>query len=127
MGSRTMSEPKDAVTSWGKRKVRRARLNALGFRMHEYEKYLETTHWQDFRKFALNEQAKKLGRNMCERCEREPDGERGAELHVHHLTYERLGRELIEDVQIICRECHDMEHGRDARNQARYYAPGYRD
>jgi hypothetical protein len=42
--------------------------------------------------------------------------ERGeVELHVHHLTYERLGKELIEDVQIICRKCHHKEHGRDDR------------
>jgi 5-methylcytosine-specific restriction endonuclease McrA len=124
-----VSGPKDTVRSWRKRKLRRARLHALGLQMDQYEKYLETAHWQGFRKLVLTEQLKRIGRNECERCPPQPnsEGEGDVELHVHHLTYERLGRELIEDVQIICRECHDREHGRDARNRVRHYAPGYRD
>jgi predicted HNH restriction endonuclease len=41
------------------------------------------------------------------------------------LTYERLGQELIGDVVIICRNCHDKIHLRDAQSRARYYRPGY--
>ena len=43
------------------------------------------------------------------------------------LTYERLGSERIEDVSIICRECHDKIHLRDVKSRARHYAPGYRE
>jgi hypothetical protein len=42
------------------------------------------------------------------------------------LTYERLGNELIEDVEIVCRECHDKIHLRDSKSRVRHYAPGYR-
>jgi 5-methylcytosine-specific restriction endonuclease McrA len=124
-----MSEPKDAVRSWRERRLRRAGLHALGLQMHEYDKYLETAHWQEFRKLILERQFQRLGRNECERCPPRKNSEDGSgvELHVHHLTYERLGRELIEDVQIICRECHDREHGRDARSRVRHYSEGYRD
>ena len=112
------------IKSWRERTWRRARLYALGFKMDEYERYLETPHWQAFRKLALAAQLKRLGRNCCERCPKEEKTQE--ELHVHHLTYERLGAELITDVQIICRKCHEKEHKRDAESQGRNYRPGYR-
>src|SRR5206468_269271 len=87
---------------------RRARLHSLKF--NSYEKYLETPHWQEFRKVALENQLKRFRRNFCERCPDEKKAEDGVELHVHHLTCERLGAEVIADVQIICRECHLKEH-----------------
>ena len=31
-------------------------------------------------------------------------------LDVHHLTYERLGREKDEDLRVLCRACHGDEH-----------------
>lgn len=35
-----------------------------------------------------------------------------SELVVHHLTYERRGgRDLDEDLQVLCRRCHDEVHG----------------
>jgi hypothetical protein len=38
---------------------------------------------------------------------------------VHHVTYERAGRELIEDLRSLCKICHDactqLEYGRDLR------------
>jgi hypothetical protein len=30
-------------------------------------------------------------------------------LNVHHLTYERLGRELAGDLKIVCTPCHESE------------------
>ena len=27
---------------------------------------------------------------------------------VHHLTYERLGRELLSDLQVLCHDCHKI-------------------
>lgn len=118
--------PKDAVKSWRERRWRRAGLYALGLKMEEYEKYLETPHWQAFRKLAFEAQMKRAGRLFCERCPIDRNTKNTVELHVHHLTYERLGKERVQDVEIICRACHDKEHGRDARNRARHYAPGFR-
>ena len=108
--------------SWQQRLWRRERLHALGLTINDYDKYLETPHWKAFQKQVYEEQRRRLGHNRCERC---PDaGPMKETLHVHHLTYERLGQELLSDVLIICRDCHKRIHGRDARGRARHYSPG---
>lgn len=35
------------------------------------------------------------------------------QLDVHHRTYERLGREQIEDLTVLCHDCHDRHHNFD--------------
>jgi hypothetical protein len=100
------------------RRWRQAGLFKLGLKMEDYEKYFDLPHWQDFRKQVLEAQKQKLGKNCCEKCGASPEKvTRETALHVHHLTYERLGEELIEDVIIICRPCHEKEHGHDAESQ----------
>lgn len=112
--------------SWQERSWRRARLYELGLKMWEYEKYLESPHWQELRKWKLEQQRKELGYNSCEKCGERPQVvTREAALHIHHLTYERLGEERIEDVTIICRPCHDKEHGRDAEGKQKPDPRGY--
>ncbi len=65
----------------------------------DYQKYLQSEHWQNTRKTALTD------RNYrCEKC-----GRRGP-LHVHHLTYANLGAERPEDLQVLCEQCHRWEH-----------------
>jgi 5-methylcytosine-specific restriction endonuclease McrA len=108
--------------SWQERLWRRKRLHALGFKFEEYDKYLETPHWQSFRRLVFAEQRRRLGRNCCERC---PKNGSEIKLDVHHLTYERLGNEKTEDVQIICKDCHDKIHLRDPKSRTRHRAPGY--
>jgi hypothetical protein len=103
---------------WQERRWRRARLHKLDLKMWEYEKYLESPHWQELRKRKLEQQRKELGYNSCEKCGERPQAvTRETALHIHHLTYERLGEERLEDVTIICRPCHDREHGRDAERK----------
>lgn len=34
------------------------------------------------------------------------------QLQVHHQTYERYGEEVYEDLEVLCRKCHEKEHGR---------------
>lgn len=65
-----------------------------------YPEYLDTRHWQRTRLVAL--------RNASYRCEA-----CGAPRHldVHHLTYIRRGAELPEDLRVLCRDCHEKEHG----------------
>ncbi len=65
-----------------------------------YDLYLTTTHWERTRR-------RKIGAAMeqCEQCGRR-DG-----LEVHHLTYERIGEELPEDLQVLCPICHREAHG----------------
>lgn len=37
-------------------------------------------------------------------------------LHVHHRTYERLGRELITDLIPLCERCHNDHHNFTGRS-----------
>lgn len=44
---------------------------------------------------------------VCNRC-----GDHGAD--VHHKTYERVGgRERMDDLEVLCRECHEAHHSVD--------------
>lgn len=45
------------------------------------------------------------GKTYCECC-----GAPGS-LQAHHLTYERIGRELDEDLVAVCDQCHRTLHG----------------
>lgn len=56
-------------------------------------------HWRRVRQAAI---ADRLGR--CEEC-----GSRD-QLHVHHLFYDRIGAEEVEDLQVLCRDCHGWLH-----------------
>jgi hypothetical protein len=113
-------------TSWQERLWRRARLYRLGLKMEDYEtKYLFSPHWREFREYALKIQRDRLGANVSERCPREINKRPTRDLHVHHRTYERLGEECLEDVEILCREYHDKIHLRDPMSRARHRAPGY--
>ena len=50
----------------------------------------------------------KYGRS-CKVCGLSGDVE-GVILHVHHLTYERFGRERMEDLIGLCVPCHRKAH-----------------
>jgi HNH endonuclease len=69
------------------------------YRTSKYEVYLATNHWQTLRERALESQGR-----ACRRC-----GATRA-LHVHHRTYERIGRELLEDLEVLCATCHQRRH-----------------
>ena len=34
------------------------------------------------------------------------------DIEVHHKSYERLGYEFMEDMIVLCRSCHRVEHNR---------------
>ena len=65
----------------------------------DYEKYLTSPSWRVTRNRALKQAGWK-----CNRCPQR----RG--LQVHHLTYERLGRELDTDLEVLCEDCHRGHH-----------------
>ena len=94
-----------ATKSWQERMWRRQGLNRLGLRIEEYDRYLESPHWQTFRKAALAKQAREHDSNFCHQCSSTEA------LHVHHVTYERLGAERLDDVSIICGENPRPENG----------------
>jgi hypothetical protein len=71
--------------------------------------YLKSSQWQARREREL----RRAGRR-CEKCgtaaTRTAKGN-WAGLNVHHLTYERLGNETPGDLIVLCRSCHEQEHG----------------
>ena len=66
----------------------------------EYRKYLKSEHWINFRDEALNHYGRK-----CSNCGSEKS------LNVHHLTYKNRGHEKLEDVVVLCHNCHNEIHG----------------
>lgn len=64
-----------------------------------YPEYLLTPEWQIKRQKAL-----RFASFRCQVCN-------GAEdLNVHHRTYERLGRERLADLTVLCQDCHAIFH-----------------
>lgn len=80
------------------------------------KKYIHTNHWKKIRRRAL-----KRDGHRCTECRRrcwdeDPRLKRGrTKLEVHHLTYDRIYRELLEDVVTLCQRCHATEHQRQRR------------
>jgi 5-methylcytosine-specific restriction endonuclease McrA len=73
---------------------------------HEYQEYLASEHWRDTRRRKLRQ-----AEYQCQEC-----GCKGVRLHVHHLTYERLGREWDSDLKVLCENCHRDAHGSPLEN-----------
>lgn len=72
-----------------------------------HRQYLNSPLWKSVRKKALE----KFG-EICSKC-----GEYGTD--VHHLTYDRVGgNELIDDLQVLCRGCHEALHSIERSIQA---------
>jgi hypothetical protein len=65
-----------------------------------YGAYLKSRHWQRLRAAKLAAVGER-----CELC-----GVRGI-VQIHHVTYERLRREELSDLQVLCRDCHNDAHG----------------
>ena len=68
----------------------------------KYKEYLNSPQWQRFRRQIFEQRGRR-----CERCLKP-----AMVLHLHHKTYQRFGKELPEDVEILCAPCHEKEHGR---------------
>lgn len=66
-----------------------------------YDEYLKTDHWQEVRKRKLKQVGYK-----CQRC-----GVDNIALEVHHIHYRGRGKELLKHLLVLCRNCHENEHG----------------
>jgi hypothetical protein len=64
-----------------------------------YDDYLASTDWQRRRALVLARAG-----HLCEGC-RSAQAEQ-----VHHLTYERVGHEMLFDLVAVCRRCHRALH-----------------
>jgi hypothetical protein len=67
-----------------------------------YNRYLATDAWRAKRRQVIERCA-----NLCEGCRSAPVD------HVHHLTYEHVGRELLFELAGLCLHCHEVAHEED--------------
>jgi len=71
----------------------------LGFK--SYKDFLKSYIWQEKRKAIFIRRG-----NSCERCNSNKN------LQIHHLNYDNVGNENKNDVIILCKKCHEEEHGK---------------
>lgn len=65
-----------------------------------YQLYLQSRHWRDIRARYY-----KSGRpKECYVCGSKE------QLHLHHRTYKRVGRERLKDLILLCKDCHGDLH-----------------
>jgi len=71
-----------------------------------YRAYLNSSHWLMVRNAAL-----KRANYRCHKCgsKRDPN--------VHHKSYERLGNERDEDIEVLCFTCHNGLHLEQAQEE----------
>lgn len=71
----------------------------LALKRSRYAEYLESPEWARLRLRVL-----RRAEGVCEGCGlRTPT-------QVHHLTYDRIYREMLFDLVAVCRECHAAIH-----------------
>lgn len=64
-----------------------------------YEEYLQTKQWKNKAK-----KKRARARYRCQLCNSPSDPV------VHHRTYENRGDETMNDLTLLCRECHALFH-----------------
>lgn len=67
-----------------------------------YLEYLKSEEWLNLKLEVIRIRGCK-----CEGCGAK---KKPSELELHHLTYERLFRELLEDLKLLCAWCHGKAH-----------------
>lgn len=64
-----------------------------------YDAYLRTPRWSRLRDKVLARDG-----HLCQGCRESPATQ------VHHLTYDRVGREMLFDLVAVCERCHSRIH-----------------
>lgn len=64
----------------------------------DYQKYIHSPKWFAFRHGIISARGEK-----CEDCG-------GFPVYLHHKTYKRLGNEIPDDVELLCKPCHQRRH-----------------
>ena len=64
-----------------------------------YKEYLQSDTWKEKRKLKLSESG-----NSCQLCNSQIN------LHIHHRTYERIFKENLNDLTVLCQICHSRFH-----------------
>ena len=63
-----------------------------------YDKYIKSARWRN-----ISEAMKKHANYVCARCKTHT-----TVLEVHHKNYDRLGKERMSDLEVLCKSCHDV-------------------
>ena len=76
--------------------------------------YIRSPQWK-----ALRQRRLVLANNTCEYkgCKQTKY------LNCHHVTYDRLQQEDIEDLRILCRDCHQRQHDHYGYDRTTLYYP----
>ena len=69
----------------------------------DYDVYINSNHWKVKRYWLADAKGWK-----CEGCGFTPFIK--SQVEVHHKTYKNLGKETVDDIQILCRKCHSEKH-----------------
>ncbi len=69
-----------------------------------YRQYLESDHWKQLRSRFWASKLHKRRCVVCGAC---------APLEVHHRSYRRIGQERLNDLMLLCRNCHKATHELD--------------
>ena len=73
----------------------------------EHKRYTDSRDWKLQHAYRVD-----LAGGRCERCGS------NRRLQAHHLNSDRVGQELLEEVEVLCRACHMLEHGlREERSE----------
>jgi len=75
----------------------------------EYQAYLHSEHWINKRKEFY-----KVNQAICSKCQSTKN------LNLHHLTYARLGKELLTDLICLCETCHHELHRQGVKRIVKY-------
>ncbi len=78
--------------------------------VERYEAHLKTPKWKTLRKRVIER-----ANGICEGC-----GENKA-TQAHHLTYERVGDEMLFDLVAVCDACHSKVHKEKEAPEEEYY------
>ena len=77
----------------------------------EKSEHMQSQYWFDLKQYRLA-----LANYVCESC-----GTSGP-LELHHVDYSNLLAENINDVRVICRQCHQTVHNRLGYSRETYYS-----
>jgi hypothetical protein len=66
----------------------------------DYQEYLLSKEWKEFRKKAFEHYGRR-----CSKCQTTKN------LQIHHLHYDNIFNEKLEDVKVLCKKHHEETHG----------------
>ena len=74
----------------------------------EYRAYLKSDIWKGKRQLVLDTKG-----SECENCGENALGN----LQIHHVTYDRIYHEHIDDFEVLCGTCHNDHHIWESNNR----------